>query len=98
MVMMIEAGWRLAKNDAVRLVICTGLQRWEMGIEVARRITPQNALAEREAAGQFHPAHAESQCAASDVQGAKNSIRALAFIWPEGRELALNSQLLAALW
>ena len=43
-----------------RLIVCTGLKRWEMGAEFARQITPDCTLSAREAAGRFHLAHAEA--------------------------------------
>ena len=41
---------------------------------------------------------AEARCAAGDVAGAKDAVRALAVVWPEGRPLALKSPALAAIW
>ena len=49
-------------------------------------------------AGRYHLAHAETLCGAGDVAAAKDAVRALALIWPEGRETALNSPALAVLW
>jgi len=83
---------------AVRLVICTGLQRWEMGGEIVRLFSPGLPLDLREAAGRFYLSHAEYLCGVGDVQGAKDAVRALSFVWPEGRELALAASVLNLLW
>jgi hypothetical protein len=83
---------------AVRLMICTGLERWELGSEVARVIPPSYWWQVREAAGPFHLAHAVALCGAGDVSGTRVAVGALAIIWPEGRRLALQSKDLEAVW
>ena len=74
---------------AVRLVVCVHLQRWEMGMLLARCIGSENPLNEREAAGRFRLAHAAALCASGDVPAARESIARMSNVWPEGRETAL---------
>lgn len=83
---------------AVQLRICQGLERWELGQDVARRIEPGDEPRHREAAGRFHLAHAIAQCAASDVLGARVAVWVMSLVWPEGRAVALDSDDLAAIW
>ena len=83
---------------AVQLKICQGLERWELGQDVARRIAPGDEPHHREAAGRFHLAHAIAQCASSDVLGARVAVWVMSLVWPEGREVALDSHDLAAIW
>ena len=82
----------------VRLMICTKLDHWEMGKEIAASIRPGHNYEVREAAGQFHLGHAIALCAAGDVPGARAAVRALSTVWPEGRALALDSDALTAVW
>ena len=83
---------------AVRLMVCQGLARWELGQEVARYIGPDDDSMHREAAGRFHLGHAIALCAAGDVVAARAAVGALAVVWPEGRALALDSDALEAIW
>lgn len=83
---------------AVRVMICQGWKRWELGTELARQIGPTEELQHREAVGRFHLAHALAQCAAGDLMRARTAVWAMALVWPEGRELARDSQALAAMW
>jgi hypothetical protein len=83
---------------AVRLLVCAGLGKWEMGAELVRLFGPVHPLEMRKAAGSFHLARAESLCAAGDIEGAQKAVKALSTIWPEGRGTALNSPVLEALW
>ena len=83
---------------AVRLMICQGLARWELGAEVARYIGPGDAARQREAAGRFHLGHAIALCAAGDVLRARAAVAALSAVWPEERALTLDSEALAAVW
>jgi hypothetical protein len=83
---------------AVRLMVCQGLARWELGQEIARHIGPSDAPRHREAAGRFHLGHATALCAAGEVLRARAAVGALAIVWPEGRALALDSDALAAVW
>jgi hypothetical protein len=83
---------------AVRLSVCAGLHRWEMGTEIVRLFSPGLPLDLREAAGRYHLAHAESLCAAGSIASAKEAVRELSIVWPEGRELALDAKALAAIW
>jgi hypothetical protein len=80
---------------AVRLVICLGTARWELGQEVARCIGADDEASHREAAGRFHLGHAIALCAAGEVQLARG---ALSVVWPEGRALVLDCDALAAVW
>src|SRR5688572_7465095 len=70
---------------AVRLLVCAGLHRWEMGAEIVRRFSPGLPLDLREAAGRYHLARAESLCAAGSTAAAKETVRELSIVWPEGR-------------
>ena len=88
----------LPQAIAVRLLVCAGLKKWVMGAELVRLIAQFHPLSEREAAGRFHLAHAESLCAAGDVLAARESVKALSTIWPEGRELVTGAKTLAAIW
>ncbi len=83
---------------AVRLMVCQGLKRWELGTEVSRYIGPGDEARHREAAGRFHLAHAIALCAAGDIAAARAAVGALAIVWPDGRALALDSDDLAAVW
>lgn len=80
---------------AVRLLICTGLKKWELGLAFASEITADCTPGEREAAGRFHLALAESLCAVKREDSAYLALRLLSDIWPEGREAALKSAALA---
>ena len=83
---------------AVRLMVCLGMARWELGQEVVRCIGPGDASKHREAAGRFHLGHAIALCAAGEVQLARGAFEALSAVWPEGRALALDCGALAAVW
>ena len=74
----------------VRLMFCTGFERWEMGSEVARVIAPSYRPEVREAAGRFHLAHAVALCGAGDVAAARAAVGALAIVWPEGGQWRLS--------
>lgn len=82
----------------LRLQICTVLGCWEPGQEVARGIGPWDPPYHREAAGKFHLAHAIALCAAGDIAAARTALKALTMVWPEGREVALDSDALMAAW
>lgn len=82
----------------VRLMVCTGLERLELGSEVARVIPPIYRLEVREAAGRFHLAHAQALCGVGDIVGARAAVAALSAVWPERRELALDSKALEPVW
>jgi hypothetical protein len=94
---------------AVRLVICLGMARWELGQEVVRCIGAEDEAGHREAAGRFHLGHAIALCAAGEVQLARAAVGALSVrcrcavgalsvVWPEGRALVLDCDVLAAVW
>lgn len=95
---LLPADRMLPEVLAVQLKICQGLERWELGQEVARRIEPGDEPRHREAAGRFHLAHAIAQCAARDVLGARVAVWVMSLVWPEGREVALDSEALATIW
>lgn len=76
----------------VRLVICTGLEKWEIGREIAKHASPDSPPAFKEAAGRFYLAHGKVLCAAGDVEGARLAVTALAWVWPEGRQWVLHSK------
>ncbi len=83
---------------AIRLVICLGMARWELGQEVAHCIGADDEASHREAAGRFHLGHAIALCAAGEVQLARGAVGALSVVWPEGRALVLDCDALAAVW
>ena len=83
---------------AVCLVICRELERWEMGIELARLIGPLNAKGHREAAGRFRLADALALCAAGKVAEAREAVATMSSGWPEGRLVALEAKALAGIW
>ena len=82
----------------VRLMICTKLDHWEMGKEIAAVLSPGQDYQVREAAGRFHLAHAIALCASGDIAGARAAIAALSTVWPEGQALAVDCDALAAVW
>lgn len=83
---------------AVRLLVCAGQGKWEMGAEIVRLIGPGHPLEIREAAGRFHLANARGLCSAGNVDAARQAVKSLAALWPEGRELALCCADLEPLW
>ena len=83
---------------AVRLKVCTALEKWELGMELVRLIGPENEYAHRQPAGRFHLARACDLCGAGDVEGARAAVSALSKVWPVGRLLVLVEIRLAALW
>src|SRR5262245_7999624 len=91
-------GSRVARGAGSPPFVCAGLQRWEMGLEIAKLFSFGLPLDLREAAGRFYLARAQSLCAAGDKNGAKAELWSLSEVWPEGRELALKSKALAAVW
>lgn len=68
----------------VRLMICGGLGRWEMGGEIAKLASPDSPPAFKEEAGRFHLAHAKALCAAGNFDAARQSVMVLAWLWPSG--------------
>ena len=82
----------------VRLRICTASNRWEMGAEIAKVITPAYTEPVREAAGRFHLAQAQMFCALGDTKAARSAVTELAAVWPEGRTLVVESDALDAIW
>ena len=85
-------GWIPPQSLQVRLMVCTGLERWELGSEVARVIPPSYWLPVREAAGRFYLGHAVALCGSGDVSGARAAVGALAVVWSEGRALVVDSK------
>jgi hypothetical protein len=83
---------------AVRLLICTGLQRWDVGMSIADLVEVSDAPEHREAAGRFYLAWAEFLCATGDREGAQLAVQSLFKIWPEGLDIAVQSTPLAVLW
>ena len=82
----------------VRLQICTALDRWEMGAEIAKFITLVDPEPVREEAGRFHLAHAQMFCALGNAKAARSAVAELAAVWPEGRTLVVESDALEAIW
>ncbi|MES2469440.1 MAG: hypothetical protein V4675_19200 [Verrucomicrobiota bacterium] len=82
----------------VRLMICTRLDHWEMGKEIAGVINPEHDYEVREAAGRFHLDHAIALCAAGNVPEARAALTRLAVAWPEGRALVMDSEGLKEVW
>ena len=77
---------------ALRLLVFAGLQKWEQGAELAKIVTPRFPREVREAAGRCHLARAESLCVGGDLDGAKEAVKALMSIWPEGRQAVVKSK------
>lgn len=77
---------------AVRLLVLAGLEKWEESMEFAKMVTPGFPQEVREAAGRCHLAHAEALCAGGDLNGAKEALRALISIWPEGCDSVVMSR------
>jgi hypothetical protein len=61
-------------------------------------IGPEMPLAQREAAGRFHLARAVDYCREGLPAVAREAVRLMSAVWPEGREEALNTRALAVLW
>ena len=80
---------------AVRLLVCAGLEIWDMGLKLARNVTPEYPLDARKAAGHCHLGYAEGLWRRGDLAGAIKAARAGLKIWPEGRAVALQSEALA---
>ncbi len=78
---------------AIRLMVCLGTARWELGQEVARCIGADDEASHREAAGRFHLGHAIALCAAGEVQLARGAVGALSVVW-RGRRGAGCGQML----
>jgi len=83
---------------SVRLLICTGLERWELGVEIARKVLPTHSLPLRAAAGRFHLEHAHVLSRSGNHATARASIAELAKVWPEGRRFVIESDTLAGIW
>lgn len=66
---------------AVRLIVCTGLRKWEMGAELARLVLPGSDLEHREATGRFHLARGEWLAGSGDIAGARAAVAAMAAVW-----------------
>jgi hypothetical protein len=80
----------------VRLLICTGLGKWDLGSEVVRAL--RDAPFAGATCGEFHLAHARWLTECGRIEQAKECIRELAIVWPEGRLSALDDPALSALW
>ena len=83
----------------VRLQCCTGLERWELGEDLARIVGEfSNPLRFREVAGRFHLAHARHLAEAGKTTEAKEQVRIMARSWPEGRLTVLDDSTLGELF
>ena len=82
----------------VRLVCCTGLQKWELGEDLARLLGEVgNPLELRETAGKFHLANARHLLRSGCRDAAVGEVLRLAKCWPEGRVLILDDPGLSGL-
>ena len=82
----------------VRLLVCTQRKQWEYGAELVKLITVHDEIAPRAAAGSFHLALAVEHCKAGNFSAARDSVRALSIVYPEGRDFLKNSRTLSAMW
>lgn len=87
-----QTSWTSPQVLAVRLLVCSGLKKWDMGLEFARLVGPVYPREVREAAGRCHLARAEALCAGGDVDGAKEAVKVLMSVWPEGRQAVVKSK------
>jgi hypothetical protein len=83
---------------AIRLKVCTCLQKWALGNELVKLVTGRHTLKTREAAGRFLLTHSDYLCTEGFRDPALRQIQMLATIWPEGREIALGSKVMQADW
>lgn len=82
----------------VRQICATGLQKWELGADLARLLGETgNSLELREVAGRFHLAYARHLLREGRRTESVEQIRLLAICWPEGRVLILDDPGLSAL-
>jgi hypothetical protein len=83
---------------AVRIMVCTGLQKWAMGLELCRAVTGEGDLTMRRIIGTFYLRYAENLSVSGNLEMARAYVQKSAIVWPEGREMALNSKALAPIW
>ena len=82
----------------VRLMRATGLQKWEIGEDLARLLGETgNPLELREVAGRFYLAHARQLLREGRRSEARDEVRRLAVCWSEGRVLVLDDPGLSGL-
>ncbi len=82
----------------VRLMCCTGLEKWELGADLARLVGEAgNPLELRETAGKFHLAHARHLLRSGCRDAAIGEVLRLSISWPEGRVLVLDDPGLSGL-
>lgn len=67
-----------------QLRTAAGLQQWETGLDMARRVRPTDFLLLRQAAAQFLYAHAEMMLQSGHIRRAIEILRPLPQLWPEG--------------
>ena len=90
--------WRtLPQVLVVRLMICTGLGKWELGSEIAKLASPESLPSMREA-GRFYLGHAVALWGAGDAPAARGAVARLVAVWPEGRALVVSLDALEAVW
>lgn len=75
---------------AMRLLVCIGQARWELGAALAGIIGPGHPLEDREAAGMFYLVRAVILCAAGEMEPARRMVGTLLAVWPEGRVRVLH--------
>ena len=74
-----------------RLLCATGLEKWELGADLARIVGETGNPPEfREVAGRFHLARCRWLVAAGSIDAAKDCWRLLITCWPESRLALLN--------
>jgi hypothetical protein len=94
-----DSGVRLqAAVIAVRLRVCTGLKKWETGLVYCKCAEDSRDPGLHEAAGRFYLSLAECLTAERELGTARKYIALMAAIWPDGRDLALESKALRPLW
>jgi hypothetical protein len=83
---------------AVRLKACTGLRKWEIGLVFCKCAEDSRDPGLHEAAGRFYLSLAECLTAERELGTARKYIALMSAIWPDGRDLALESKALRPLW
>src|SRR5687768_13553021 len=69
---------------AVMLLICTGVEKWELGSVLVRRFNNSSPEPQREKAGRFLLAYASSLEDSGRVREARMQLHRLTEIWPRG--------------
>lgn len=83
---------------ALRLLVYARLKRWELGVHLLETVWDSHPVACRAAAGTFLFAHAVEMCECGRPEWARNSVRRLSMIYPEGFDLVAAYPALLGMW